>query len=46
MCLAYSRIKGLARWNWDGDEIIHESVVPSSRPIVGQGDETSYDIEL
>jgi hypothetical protein len=46
MCLAYSRITGLARWNWDGDEIIHESVVPSSRPIVGQGDETSYDIDV
>ncbi len=46
MCLAYSRIKGLNRWNWDGDEIIPECVVPSSRPIVGEGGDSSYDIDV
>ena len=35
MCLVKSGIRSLSRWNWDGDVIIHDSVVPSSRPVVG-----------
>ena len=30
-----SGVRNLSRWNWDGDVIIRESVVPSSRPVVG-----------
>jgi hypothetical protein len=37
-------VKALNKWNWDGDEIIHESIVPSSRPIVGEKQE--YDIDV
>lgn len=46
MCMAYSTIKGLNRWNWEGDEIIHESIVPSSRPIVGEAKGSGYDIDV
>jgi hypothetical protein len=35
MCLVKSPLRNLSRWNWDGDVIIRESVVPSSRPVVG-----------
>src|SRR3569833_78083 len=34
MCLANSRVNGLRRWNCDGERIIHDSIVPSSRPVV------------
>ena len=34
MCFANSRVTGLRRWNWDGERIIHDSIVPSSRPVV------------
>lgn len=44
--MAYSTIKGLNRWNWEGDEIIHESIVPSSRPIVGEAKGSGYDIDV
>lgn len=32
------------RWNWDGDRIIHDAVVPSSRPVVGRRS-GGYDID-
>ena len=35
MCFASSPVKDLSRWNWAGDQIIHECIVPSSRPVVG-----------
>lgn len=45
MCFANSRVNGLRRWNWDGECIIHDSVVPSSRPVVMQ--QTGwYDIDV
>jgi hypothetical protein len=34
MCLTNSRVDGLRSWNWDGERIIHDSIVPSSRPVV------------
>jgi Transglutaminase-like superfamily len=35
MCFDAQNIKDLHHWNWDGDVIIHDSVVPSSRWVVG-----------
>ena len=47
MCLVKSSIRNLSRWNWDGDVIIHESVVPSSRPVVGSRSlRKQYDIDV
>lgn len=45
MCLENSRIHRQRRWNWDGERIIHESIVPSSRPVVGHKD-GGYDIDV
>ena len=45
MCFENSRVNGLRRWNWDGERIVHESIVPSSRPVVMQ--QTGwYDIDV
>ncbi|TCV90627.1 transglutaminase domain-containing protein [Sulfurirhabdus autotrophica] len=45
MCIENSRVHRLRRWNWDGERIIHESIVPSSRPVVGQLT-GGYDIDV
>lgn len=45
MCLPNSRIRRSRRWNWDGEYIIHDSVVPSSRPVVKR-QKGSYDIDV
>jgi hypothetical protein len=46
MCLTQHTVASLTKWNWDGDEIIHESIVPSSRPIVGTRQKKQYDIDV
>ncbi|MCY2958248.1 MAG: hypothetical protein NT107_14580 [Planctomycetota bacterium] len=35
MCLTRKRQLDLERWNWEGDLIVHDSVVPTSRPLPG-----------
>jgi probable HAF family extracellular repeat protein len=45
MCFSNSRVKRLRRWNWGGERIIHESIVPSSRPVVIQ-QKGWYDINV
>ncbi len=35
MCFSTSRVHKLRYWNWDGERIIHESIVKSSRPPIG-----------
>jgi len=34
MCFTQPKIAPHDRWNWDGDHIIHECIVPASRPGV------------
>jgi len=46
MCLETTNIKGLSNWNWEGDHIVHECIVPSSRPVVGFRDKRKYDIDV
>jgi len=47
MCLVKSPLRNLSRWNWDGDVIIRDSVVPSSRPVVGSHSlKKQYDIDV
>lgn len=36
MCFDRSLSRELARWNWDGDVIVHDPVVPSHRAVVGK----------
>ncbi|MDE2366986.1 MAG: transglutaminase domain-containing protein [Betaproteobacteria bacterium] len=45
MCFANSRVNGLRSWNWDGERIIHDSIVPSSRPVVMR-QTGGYDIDV
>jgi hypothetical protein len=45
MCMTQHTIAALNRWNWEGDEIIHECIVPSSRPIAGVR-KSEYDIDV
>ncbi len=44
MCFAPSNIRDLSKWNWDGDVIIHQPVVPSGRCAVGS--RKGYDIDV
>jgi len=30
-------VTGVAKWNWDGDRILQDCIVTSSRPVVGYG---------
>ena len=45
MCFSFSKISQSSRWNWDGERIVHDSIVPSSRPPVGHKD-GNYDIDV
>jgi hypothetical protein len=45
MCIENTRVHGLRRWNWEGERIIHESIVPSSRPAIGHLT-GGYDIDV
>ena len=44
MCLGQPSIRGLQDWNWDGDEIEHDTVVPSMRPAVGSN--KTYEVDV
>ncbi len=46
MCLIQSNIRGLEKYNWEGDIIIHDSTVPSSRPVVGFPATKKYEYEI
>jgi hypothetical protein len=47
MCLTLSPLVDLRRWNWDGGRIVHDCIVPSSRPVVGRsGPRSQYDIDV
>ncbi|MDB5035030.1 MAG: transglutaminase protein [Chlorobi bacterium] len=46
MCLSEHSFGNTDRWNWDGDEIIHECIIPSSRPIPGVHPTREYDIDV
>ena len=46
MCLTQTTIRGLDRYNWEGDEIIPGSTVPPSRPVAGIPRERYYPIDV
>ena len=46
MCLTQSSLRRLNRWNWDGDHIVFESIVPSSRLPIGRVKGRAYDIDV
>lgn len=46
MCFASSNVINLERWNWDGDVIVHQPIVPSGRRVVGVRSKRSYNIDV
>lgn len=46
MCLHHPVIANLSQWNWDGDRIIFDSIVPSSRLPIGRKGGGQYDIDV
>jgi len=47
MCLTLSPLAGLQKWNWNGDFIVHECIVPSGRTAVGYtGKKYEYPIDV
>jgi hypothetical protein len=47
MCMTLSPLVGLRKWNWDGDRIVHECIVPSGRPAIGHtGPRYEYPIDV
>ena len=35
MCLAVSNVRSEAQWNWDGDFVVHNPIIPASRYVPG-----------
>jgi hypothetical protein len=46
MCFTNPNLKNLHHWNWDGDVIIHDSIVPASRWVPGYSESRQYDIDI
>ena len=46
MCFVPSSVTDLSKWNWDGDVIIQQPIVPSGRKVVGVRSKKSYDIDV
>ncbi len=46
MCFIQSNVRGIEKWNWDGDVIVHRPIVPSSRPVVGSKSGNEYEIDV
>ena len=44
MCLAVSNVRSEAQWNWDGDFIVHNPVIPASRYVPGTKKKYRVDI--
>lgn len=44
MCMDPSPVVGLSRYNWDGQDVVFNPIVPSSRPVVGG--KRSYAIDV
>jgi hypothetical protein len=47
MCMPGGGIINVGNWNWDGDRIVHDCIVPKTRPVVGRtGRDAFYDIDV
>lgn len=46
MCFAASNVINLSKWNWDGDVIVQQPIVPSGRKVVGVRSRRSYNIDV
>ncbi|HEY6967044.1 MAG TPA: transglutaminase domain-containing protein [Burkholderiales bacterium] len=46
MCMQSSSVVPYQKWHWSGDEIVHESSIPASRPLPGRGLRRRYPIDI
>ena len=46
MCMQSSSVVPYQKWHWAGDEIVHESSIPASRPLPGIGLRKRYPIDI
>ncbi len=46
MCFSQSTIIGLNSYNWDGDKIDFDPIVPSHRAVVGKSSKTTYQLDV
>lgn len=44
MCFTLSKVKTTGKWNWEGDEIVHEPIIRASRKVPNTA--TQYDIDI
>ena len=44
MCLAVSNVRSAAQWNWDGDVVVHNPIIPAPRYVPGTKKKYSVDI--
>jgi len=45
MCMQFTPVRPYQRWNWGGDEIVSDTVIPASRTIPGTR-KKRYDIDI
>lgn len=46
MCFGQSTIVGLNRYNWDGERIYFDPIVPSHRAVIGKTAKTTYELDV
>jgi hypothetical protein len=46
MCFSQSTIVGLNSYNWDGDRIYFDPIVPSHRSVVGKSSKVTYQLDV
>ena len=46
MCMQSSSVVPYQRWHWAGDEIVHETSIPASRPLPGVRQRKRYPIDI
>ena len=46
MCFNQSTIVGLNRYNWDGEKIYFDPIVPSHRAVVGKSSKVTYELDV
>lgn len=46
MCFEAGNVSDFSKWNWDGDVIVRQPIVPSGRKVVGVRSRRSYNIDV
>ncbi len=46
MCFGPGNFTDFSRWNWDGDVILQQPIMPSGRKVIGAASRKSCDIDV